>query len=130
MRKLKEKGTSGFALVELIIVMVIISILVIMVLRSFLPSVDLAKVNKARYDLRSVEEALEVYKVDYGAYPRGSTSNEIMDNYPHPLKILEEEGYMKILPKYYSYEYGYDIYREDYLLVIPTGIEDGVVKSE
>lgn len=68
MYKQKTKK-SGFTMIELLIVIVIIGILAAVGLRAFAASQMKARDSKRKTDLRTIGDALEVYYNDLGIYP-------------------------------------------------------------
>ncbi|HSX48545.1 MAG TPA: prepilin-type N-terminal cleavage/methylation domain-containing protein [Candidatus Nanoarchaeia archaeon] len=73
MSKLLKKE-SGFTLIELIIVMVIIGILVLLLLPNLSSGPKRARDSQRKSDLRTVQSALEHYHADKNAYPSGDYS--------------------------------------------------------
>ncbi|MGM0482751.1 MAG: type II secretion system protein [Patescibacteria group bacterium] len=64
----KEK-ISGFTLIELLLVIAIIGILVAIVLVSIGDAKDSAYKARAEMELRSLQSAMHVYRIDLGHYP-------------------------------------------------------------
>jgi general secretion pathway protein G len=60
---------QGFTLLEIMVVVVIIGLLVAAVAPNFMGQIDKAAVNRARTDLRSIETALQLYRLDNFRYP-------------------------------------------------------------
>ena len=60
---------AGVTLVEMMVVIVIIGLITAIVAINVLPSQDMARVEKARADIASLEQALELYRLDNGRYP-------------------------------------------------------------
>ena len=60
---------EGFTLVELMVVIVIIGLLATVVLINVLPSQDKAMQTKARADIATLEQAMEMYRLDNFSYP-------------------------------------------------------------
>jgi prepilin-type N-terminal cleavage/methylation domain-containing protein len=69
MISLKKKSASGFTIVELLIVIVVIGILAALVLNSFRGVQERARDTKRRTDVNSQASQLEVYYTDNGHYP-------------------------------------------------------------
>ena len=66
---LKRKSEEGFTLVELMVVIVIIGLLATVVMINVLPSQDKAMQTKARADIATLEQAMEMYRLDNFSYP-------------------------------------------------------------
>ena len=64
-----RRGEEGFTLVELMVVIVIIGLLATVVLINVLPSQDKAMQTKARADIATLEQAMEMYRLDNFSYP-------------------------------------------------------------
>ena len=65
----QRRGEGGFTLVELMVVIVIIGLLATVVLINVLPSQDKAMQTKARADIATLEQAMEMYRLDNFSYP-------------------------------------------------------------
>jgi len=60
---------SGFSLIEIMVVVVILGILAAIVVPKIISRPDEARVVKARQDVLAVQSALDLYKLDNGFYP-------------------------------------------------------------
>jgi len=60
---------SGFSLIELMIVIVILGLLATMLVPKIMDRPDEARVTKARLDIQAIEMALNMYRLDNGFYP-------------------------------------------------------------
>ncbi|MEC7891729.1 MAG: type II secretion system major pseudopilin GspG [Pseudomonadota bacterium] len=60
---------NGFSLIEILVVLMIIGMLTAVVAINVLPSQDRARVDKAKADIRIMEQALELYRLDMFSYP-------------------------------------------------------------
>ena len=60
---------EGFSLVELMVVIVILGLLATIVIINVMPAVDRAANTKARADIATLEQAIEMYRLDRLAYP-------------------------------------------------------------
>lgn len=65
----QRHGEEGFTLVELMVVIVIIGLLATVVLINVMPSQDKAMQTKARADIATLEQAMEMYRLDNFSYP-------------------------------------------------------------
>jgi general secretion pathway protein G len=64
-----KTSKTGFTLIELMIVVIIIAALAAMVAPSLINRSDEAKENIVRGDLSSIDTALKLFRLDTGAYP-------------------------------------------------------------
>jgi general secretion pathway protein G len=60
---------QGFTLLEIMVVVVIIGLLVAAVAPNFMGQIDTAAANRARTDIRQIETALNLYRLDNFRYP-------------------------------------------------------------
>ena len=64
-----SKQQKGFTLIEIMVVVVIISVLIGLVAPNILGRVDEARVTAAQADIATLEQALEMYKLDNQRFP-------------------------------------------------------------
>ena len=64
-KNLKVLIEKGFSLIEILVVLMIIGLLTAVVAINVLPSQDRARVDKATADIRIMEQALELYRLEY-----------------------------------------------------------------
>src|SRR5215213_8332196 len=62
-------SSCGFTLIEIMVVVFILGLLVTLVAPKVMGRTDEAKRTKAAADLRSVQQALNLYRLDNGGYP-------------------------------------------------------------
>jgi general secretion pathway protein G len=60
---------EGFTLVELMVVLVIIGLLATIVIINVMPAADRAAVTKAHADIATLEQGIEMYRLDNQRYP-------------------------------------------------------------
>ena len=97
----KKQNDDGFTLVEVMVVMVIIGLLATFVVINVLPSQDKARVQKARGDIRLLENALELYRLDMLDYPDENDGLMALRELPAGADNPEnyrEGGYIRFLP--------------------------------
>lgn len=75
------KRQKGFSLVELLVVIAIIAVLSVVAYTSFSGSTDQAKNAKVQNDLDGIQNALEVYKSNEGAYPAELKTGLVQDGF-------------------------------------------------
>lgn len=65
----EKRNQRGFTLIELMIVVVILGILATLLIPRIMERPEEARRMKARVDIKTVESALKLYKLDSGTYP-------------------------------------------------------------
>jgi general secretion pathway protein G len=73
---------QGFTLLEIMVVVVIIGLLAAIVAPSFIGQIDTAAVNRAKTDIRGIETALNLYRLDNFRYPATTEGLEALVNNP------------------------------------------------
>ena len=63
------KSAKGFTLIEIMVVIVILSMLAILVGPKIIGRTDDAKIADAKVQIKNLETALKLYKLDNGVYP-------------------------------------------------------------
>ncbi|MBU0484749.1 MAG: type II secretion system major pseudopilin GspG [Proteobacteria bacterium] len=95
-------GQKGFTLIEIMVVVVILSILAAIIVPRIMDRPDQARVVKARQDIRALESALKLYKLDNYVYPTTDQGLEALSvkptDEPEPKK-WKDGGYIDRLPK-------------------------------
>ena len=66
---MKHPSQKGFTLIEIMIVVVILSILASLIIPRIMNRPDQARVVKAQQDMRALESALNMYRLDNYHYP-------------------------------------------------------------
>lgn len=61
--------SSGFTLIEVMVVVIIIGILAMLVVPKVVNRVDDSRVTKARVDIATLETNLDLYRIDNGVFP-------------------------------------------------------------
>lgn len=97
----KRKKRNGFTLVELMVVIFILGLLTTIVVINVLPSQDRAMVQKARADIATLGQGLEMYRLDNLGYPTSSDGLQALIAPPASLATTaryRQGGYIKKLP--------------------------------
>jgi len=92
---------AGVTLVEMMVVIVIIGLVTAIVVINVLPSQDTARIEKARADIRVIEQALELYRLDYSRYPAMEYGLDALLNPPEQegqTAGVQREAYIRRLP--------------------------------
>ena len=100
--QLKNKKQSGFTLIEVIVVVVILGILASVVVPKVVNRTGQAQIVKAKQDIRAMESALQLYRVDNFDYP--TTDQGLLALSQRPTSSPEPQnwqtgGYIKSVPK-------------------------------
>ena len=96
-----RQNRNGFTLVELMVVIFILGLLTTIVVINVLPSQDRAMVEKARADIATLGQALEMYRLDNLSYPGSSDGLQALVAPPASLATTaryRQGGYIKKLP--------------------------------
>lgn len=105
---------TGFSLIELVVVIVILGILASLVAPQIMGNVDKALVQQAKTDMKSIETALKLYKLDNFIYPTTEQGLQALVTKtsiaPEP-RNFKSDGYLDRLPK--------DPWGRDYIYLSP-----------
>lgn len=96
LRKRTLAADAGVTLVEMMVVIVIIGLVTAIVVINVLPSQDTARIEKARADIRVIEQALELYRLDFSRYP--TTEQGLDALLEPPQEGAAREAYIRRLP--------------------------------
>ncbi|MBT8063161.1 MAG: type II secretion system major pseudopilin GspG [Gammaproteobacteria bacterium] len=107
------KKVSGFTLIEVMVVVVILGILAAVLVPKVMDRPEQARKTKARQDIRSLEAALNLYKLDNFTYPTTDQGLEALVSKPASPEPpnWKEGGYLDRLPL--------DPWRQPYLYLTP-----------
>jgi general secretion pathway protein G len=95
---MKRKEKNGFTLIEIMVVVIILGLLAGLVLPRILGQEDKAKVETAKVQIRSLEGALDAFKLDNGFYPSTEQGLEALIKKPDVGRVpnnWREGGYLK-----------------------------------
>jgi general secretion pathway protein G len=92
---------EGFTLIEIMVVIIILGLLVAIVAPKILGRTDDARITAAKLQIRQLEEALHLYKLDNGVYPSTEQGLDALVNKPNvgdiPMR-WREGGYTPKIP--------------------------------
>ena len=112
--KFNNRKQAGFTLIEVIVVLVILGILASIVVPNVISRTDQAQIVKAQQDIRALESALQMYRVDNFTYPTTGQGLEALVEKPTSgpeAKNWQKGGYIKKVPT--------DPWQNDYQYVSP-----------
>jgi general secretion pathway protein G len=114
MQQPTQHNQTGFTLIEVMVVVVILGILAALVVPKIMSRPDDARIIKARSDISALEAALKLYKLDNFVYPNTEQGLEALvsrpSSTPEP-KQWKAGGYVQRLSK--------DPWGNDYLYLSP-----------
>ena len=91
----------GFTLIEIMVVVVILAVLGALVVPKILENVDKARVTRAASDIRAIQTALELYRLDNFKYPTTEQGLQALVTQPSDPTITNYRsgGYLPSMPK-------------------------------
>lgn len=101
-RHVALSSQGGFTLIEVMVVVVILSILAAVVVPRIMSRPDEARITKAKQDVRALEAALNLYRLDNYVYPTTDQGIEALvqkPTTPPEPKNWKSGGYLDRLPK-------------------------------
>ena len=101
-RNIKIARHSGFTLIEIMVVVVILGILAAIVVPRIMSRPDEARMVKAQQDIRAIGAALDLYRLDNFKYPTTDQGLEALVERPIDLDQgakWRQGGYLAKLPK-------------------------------
>ena len=93
---------AGFTLIEIMVVIVILGLLAALVVPKLIGRTEEAKKTQARVQIRSIEQALELFKLDNGFFPTTDQGLEALVRMPdagRTPKNYRKGGYLDRVPK-------------------------------
>lgn len=98
----QRRRASGFSLVEVLVVLVIMGLLISIVAPTVLNRADEARIQKVQADFKAIETALKIYRLDNFAYPSTEQGLEALVQ-PSPIdpqpRNFKEGGYLGDVPR-------------------------------
>jgi len=100
-QSIKYRQSSGFTLVEVMAVVVILGILAAIIFPKIMSRPDQARIVKVKQDISSLQSALDLYKLDNSFYPttdQGLQALVTKPTTPPAPRDWKSEGYVDSLP--------------------------------
>jgi general secretion pathway protein G len=99
-RNRRNRNSKGFTLIEVMVVVIILGILAAIVVPRVMDRPDDARITKAKQDIRALESALNLYKLDNFVYPTTDQGLEALVTKPGGTPEPKNwKRYMDRLPK-------------------------------
>ena len=95
------RNNRGFTLIEIMVVVVILGILAAFVVPKLLSRPDEARITKAATDIKGIEQALGLFKLDNGFYPTTEQGLAALVSKPSIGRVpgkYPDGGYLKKVP--------------------------------
>ena len=95
------KKQSGFTLIEVMVVVVILGILAAVIVPKIMSRPEQARIVKAKQDIGAIQSAMDLYKLDNGTYPTTDQGLQALVNKPTSDPIprnWKSDGYLQKLP--------------------------------
>jgi len=99
MKRLRDE--SGFTLIEIMVVVFILGLLITLVAPRILGRTDEARQTKAAADIKEIEQALALYKLDNGFFPTSEQGLQALVTQPTTGLVPRRwnpDGYLSKLP--------------------------------
>ena len=98
---IRKRWSAGFTLIEVMVVVVILGILAAIVVPKIMDRPDQARIVKAKQDIRALESALNLYRLDQFSYPSTDEGIEALVNPPADSQASarwKTSGYLERIP--------------------------------
>jgi general secretion pathway protein G len=90
---------QGFTLIEIMVVVVILGILAALIAPNVINRIDDAQSAKVRQDIRAIESALKLYRLDNFRYPTSDQGLQALVTPPDDSRKGSAGGYLDRVPK-------------------------------
>ena len=113
-RRSRVSSRAGFTLLEIMVVIVILGLLAALVVPKLIGRTEEAKQTQTRLQIKNIEQALQLFKLDNGFYPGTEQGIEALVRAPEIGRVpknYRKGGYLDRVPK--------DPWGSDYVYVSP-----------
>lgn len=98
----RMRDRAGFTLLEIMVVIVILGLLAALVVPKLIGRTEEAKRTQSRIQIKNIEQALQLFKLDNGFYPATEQGLEALVRTPESGRVpknYRKGGYIDRLPK-------------------------------
>jgi general secretion pathway protein G len=96
----RSRSASGFTLIEIMVVVVILGILAALIAPQVISRIDDAQITKVKQDIRAIDSALKLYRLDRFRYPTTDEGLNALVTSPSDTSLpWPAGGYLDRLPK-------------------------------
>lgn len=93
-----RRSEQGFTLLEIMVVVVIIGLLAAIVVPNFVSNIDKAAISRVKQDIRGVETALNLYRLDNFRYPSSEDGLQALVSSPGEAAAPNWQQKLKKIP--------------------------------
>jgi general secretion pathway protein G len=94
-KKRTQKTRTGFTMVELMAVLIILGLLAMVAVKNVSSQIDKARVKTTKANLRELHTAVTQFKMDTGRYPEEEEGLEVLVTAPGDVENYPEGGYLE-----------------------------------
>jgi general secretion pathway protein G len=98
MKDKTKRRQFGFTLIEVMVVVVILGILAAIVVPRVMDRPDMARIIKAKQDIRAIESMLNLYKLDHYKYPEDDQGLKALVSPPASTSTGKASPYINKVP--------------------------------
>jgi general secretion pathway protein G len=115
---------AGFTLIEIMVVVFILGLLVTLVAPRIIGRTDEARVTKAKADIKAIEEAANLFKLDNGFYPSTAEGLNALVQPPPRARRPNPDGYLSKVPvDPWGHEYVYQSDGQREVVIVSLGAD-------
>ena len=97
-QRVASRRERGFTLIEIMVVVVIIGLLAAIVAPNLIGNIDRAAVTRARADIRTIDNALNLYRLDNFRYPSSDEGLQALVTNPGEAGAPNWKQYLRSVP--------------------------------
>ncbi len=97
-QRVASRRERGFTLIEIMVVVVIIGLLAAIVAPNLIGNIDRAAVTRARADIRTIDNALNLYRLDNFRYPSSDEGLQALVTNPGEASAPNWKQYLRGVP--------------------------------